>query len=79
MMPSRVLGAFRAEMAAKSFHFDPTNKEHVSAYSKLEAGTQCDEHRFLLVPADGEPLFDNVLDLMRYRLAQHYCKEVLKD
>jgi hypothetical protein len=77
-MKSRVLGAFQAEMTAKLFHFDPKNNGHVIAYLKLESGAQCEDHRFLLVPMEGEPLFEDVLSLMRYRLAQHCCKEHMK-
>jgi hypothetical protein len=78
-MSSRVLAAHKVQMAAKCFNFDPSNIEHAKAYLKLEKGIQSGSHRFLLVPEDGEPLFENVLNLMRYRLAQHCCKEHLKE
>jgi hypothetical protein len=77
-MNSRVLGAFRADMTAKLFHFDPTSEEHRQAYLKLETGVQCEAHRFLLVPYTGEPLFEDVLNLMRYRLAQHCCTCIIQ-
>lgn len=74
------LANFKRKLEAKTFEFNPENINHIKAYISLESGKQHPDFRFYLneVSEEGKPVFETVLDMMRYNISQHHCKKIIK-